>query len=127
MIDNPYFSHKELACRSTGIVKLADGFLERLIQLREEYNRPMKVNSCCRSASYNRYVGGHPRSLHVYDYPAHETEGTCAIDIKMHTGFDKGELVNVAWRLGWSVGVHKSFIHLDQRGLIGKTQTLFTY
>lgn len=62
MKQNPYFTHKELACPSTGVVKLDHGFLDDLIGLRKEYDKPMNPNSCCRSEAYNKHIGGHSRS-----------------------------------------------------------------
>lgn len=127
MKENKYFTHKELACPVTGVVKLAPFFLSDLIKLREEYGKPMTVNSCCRSHDHNMQVGGHPRSLHVYDIPYHPTGGTCAIDIHMPDGFDKGDLVQLALSKGWSVGVAKTYLHLDRRDYVGLAQTLYTY
>jgi len=120
------FSKAELACKSTGIVKLADGFADRLVMLRLAYGKPMVVTSCCRSAAHNKAVGGHSRSLHVYDQNGHGLNGTAAIDIRA-TGHDAWVLAHAAMRDGWSVGVAKTFIHLDRRDLAGLPVSIFGY
>jgi hypothetical protein len=92
----------------------------------------MIVNSCCRSAGYNEQVGGHAKSLHVYDEPYHPTGGSCAIDIRTsHLTKEKAELYRrllkeLAWESGWSIGLYTNFIHLDRRvDYTNKAQALF--
>jgi uncharacterized protein YcbK (DUF882 family) len=124
------FGHAELACRATGIVQLAPGFAERLVALREVLGESMAVTSCCRAASHNRRIGGHPKSLHVYDEPAHGTGGTCALDVTLRDGVYALKLVGLAERMGWAVGINfqRRFIHLDRRAdyRVGVPQ-LFSY
>ena len=80
------FSTSELACPQTGEVHLADGFAKLLQVLRLDYGHPMKVGSCCRSASHNVAIGGHPNSLHVFDNPNRALKGAAAIDIHIGPG-----------------------------------------
>ena len=120
-----YFTDDELKCKSTGVLKLAPGFLNRLNELREAWGRPMIVNSCCRSAEYNRQVDGKPDSWHIYDHS--DRDGTCAIDIKMIDSEKRGLLVSLAWEKGWTVGVAKTFLHLDRRVDFGRRQVMFLY
>ena len=123
-----YFTDAELACKSTGIIKLAPKFGEALDRLREMYGKPMVVNSCCRSTKHNVAIGGSPRSLHVYDTPFYKTGGACAIDIKMFNAHEASKLAMLALNAGWSVGVNEAFLHLDCRTICaGLPQSLFTY
>lgn len=122
-----YFEHEELACPSTGEVKLAPQFPKDLLRLRESYGFPMTVTSCCRSAKHNKEIGGHPRSLHVYDEPAHGTGGTCAIDIARPEGIKLRHLIQRALLEGWTVGIADTFVHLDKRSYIGKKDRVYTY
>ena len=110
-----YFSDEELRCKGSGVVKLAPGFAEKLLELRLAFNEIMSVNSCCRSKIHNQNVDGSRGSLHVYDYPAHPTGGTCAIDIGTTDSRYRARLVKAALNLEWSVGINKSFVHLDRR------------
>lgn len=125
-----YFTDDELACKSTGIVKLAPGFMDALNALRGAFGEPMHVNSCCRSAAHNAAIGGNPHSLHVYDNPYWPTGGTCAIDIKAIDPEYRTRLARCALMAGWSVGINipKGFLHLDRRSdYIKKPQLLFLY
>ena len=122
------FSEAELADHDVGIVALAPGFENCLKELRIVFNEPMIVNSCCRSALYNVEIGGHSRSLHVWDDPHHPTGGTAAIDIHNKDADYAERLIKTAWELGWSVGVANTFTHLDRRSdYIDYDQTKFYY
>jgi len=124
----PYFSHDELACKQTGKIVLASGFADKLVELRTRFNQPMVVTSCCRSKECNSKIGGSPKSFHVYDQPFYPTGGACAIDIAITDGATRGKLIHLAWGLGWSIGISKSFIHLDRRiDYTNLKQTTFFY
>ena len=123
-----YFSDKELNCNGSGGLKLAPEFDEMLYELRRNVGEPMIVTSCCRSRDYNKKVGGHNRSLHVYDYPAHPTGGTCAIDIRRKSKLYDLKLILEAWELGFSIGLHPAFLHFDARtDVLGFNQAVFSY
>lgn len=115
MYNLTYFTEDELRCNGSGQFVLADGFGERLDELRKAYNFPMVVTSCCRSFEYNKQIGGHPNSSHVFDHPQRSFKGTYGIDIYMNDGYRRGLLIRNALELGWCVGVAKTFIHLDRR------------
>jgi hypothetical protein len=122
------FTREELQCPGTKKVHLALGFGEALQGLRDAYGKPLKINSACRSAEYNRAVLGHPRSLHVYDSPHWPTGGCCAVDVAMTDGFERGRLIKVAWERGWSIGLAKTFLHLDMRTMCAELpQTTYYY
>ncbi len=121
------FARAELADRESGAVVLHPGFADALAALRVALGRPMIVTSCCRSAARNRAVGGHPRSLHVYDHPAHGAEGTLAIDVRRQGPAYNRRLARLALELGWSLGVARSFFHLDRRDLVGLPPNVFGY
>ncbi len=121
------FSHDELACRTTGEARLAEGFASELTRLRVAFGRAMIVTSCCRSKEHNQALGGHPRSLHVYDEPHHKVDGTAAIDIATPDPLYYWELLSHALRLGWSVGASKTFLHLDRRDFAGLFPGAFGY
>jgi hypothetical protein len=124
----PYFTRQELACRGSGGLVLAEGFAEKLLELRTKFNKPMPVTSCCRSLEYNRKIGGSPDSFHIYDSLRHGFIGTCAIDVAIQNPTDKGNLMTLGWQLGWSIGFHKNFLHLDRRNDYTKLkQLMFVY
>ncbi len=121
------FTHEELQCPETKEVVLHPGFGEALAKLRQTFGRPMIVNSCCRSAAHNEGIGGHIRSLHVYDKPHHQALGTLALDVKRQDGLYAYQLVRLATEIGWSVGVARTFIHLDRRTMVGMLPNVFGY
>lgn len=124
-----FFPEHELACKGTGVIKLNPDFAEALVKLRTEYGRPLSPTSVCRTPEHNTKVGGHPRSLHLTENPVHNTNGTCAIDIAWRTWSTerKLEFAQLAYKRGWSVGLHDGFIHLDWRQVAGLPQACFLY
>lgn len=122
-----FFRHRELACPATGELRLHPGFATALGELRRLLDRPMIVTSCCRSAAHNAKVGGHPRSLHVWDKPNHGARGTLAIDVRRGDAAFNSALAKNALREGWSLGVGRDFFHLDRRDLVDLPQQVFGY
>lgn len=126
-----HFSPDEMRCKGSGMLIVSDQFMDSLQTLREEFSRPMFLTSACRSAAHNNSVGGHPRSLHICDEPSHRSKdgGCLAVDVAIVDGGYRGYLVSTAWRLGWSVGWNKRFVHLDRRDFLldPKKQTTFDY
>lgn len=112
---NILFTAQELKCKGSGSLRLAIGFAEHLIELREAFGQSMRVLSCCRSTNYNKKVGGALKSFHIYDDPNLPAKGTCAIDIATPNIREKERLFHLAKSKGWSIGVYKNFLHLDRR------------
>tara|TARA_R100001143_G_scaffold36703_1_gene34247 strand:- start:2295 stop:2687 length:393 start_codon:yes stop_codon:yes gene_type:complete len=114
-----YFTEEELQCPSAKIVKLADGFGQKLDDLREMLDRPMTLTSACRTSSHidSLLERGYPaskNSFHLIDNPKYGTD-TCAVDVSVPDSEYRKELISVALQEGWTVGVAKSFIHIDKR------------
>lgn len=112
-----FFTIEELACKHCGQGKLAPGFGIKLLEFRIALDELMHLNSACRCKEHNTNEGGHLRSLHVYDEPHWPTEGTCAIDVRTHGMLEgyRGRIIDLARKLGWSIGYGRNFIHLDRR------------
>lgn len=115
------FDRSELACKCCGQVRLMEPFTNQLKRLRELLQRPMVVNSCCRCEAHNKQIQGHPRSLHMFTIE----RGTCAIDIHCPDDAYRHRLMKIALDEGMSVGVYKTFCHIDMRTLIGKKNKSF--
>lgn len=131
-----YFTRDELKCHSTGVCQLQpagrpenyEGFGGRIDSLREAWGKPLIVNSCCRSAAYNATLDeSSPHSLHVWDTPYYGylgQLGTCAIDFRETSE----EFRRLAWSMGFSLGLGKTFTHCDDRSkVIGLPQARFNY
>ena len=123
-----HFSRSELACPTTGELRLASGFGEALERLRVELDAPIYLNSACRSPMHNARVRGHPRSLHLTVNDHWGTGGTCAVDVAAMDGQYRAKLLAQALGQEWSVGVALNFIHLDRRSrYCGLPQVLYHY
>ena len=124
-----YFSRSELACPTTGEVRLAPGFGEALEQLRIKFDVPIYLTSTCRSPSHNTKDRGRPRSLHLTINEHHTTGGgTCAVDAVATDGLYRAKIISQALGQDWSVGVASNFIHLDRRSrYCGLPQALYHY
>ncbi len=126
----PFFTEKELRCRcGCDAIKLDMSMAAHLVILRYEWDSPLRPNSVCRCTKHNDFVEGHPRSLHLIDNPAHPTDGSAAADIAWRhwPEANKIDFAQLAWRKGWSVGLHDGFCHIDRRKDAGLQQTVFLY
>ena len=120
-----YFSHSELACKGSGVVKLDPRFADALLEYRETVGMPLHPNSCSRSRKHNTKVGGARSSYHLYEDVNDGRQGTMAIDLHVTNGSKRAIMIKTALLLGWSVGVYKTFIHIDRRIDLGKEQIVF--
>jgi hypothetical protein len=114
-----FFTEEELQCPSGKVVKLAEGFGEKLDQLRDMLDRPMSLTSACRTTAHINWLleRGYPasaNSFHLIDNPKYGTD-TCAVDVSMPDNEYRKELMKLALEEGWTVGVAKSFVHIDRR------------
>lgn len=125
----PYFSEQELRCKGTGIIRMDPLFESELPRLREAWGKPLSPSSVCRAPSHNAKVGGHPRSLHLTENPVHKVAGTAAADITWRgwPSSDRLAFARLAWSMGWSVGLHDGFCHIDRRDAAGLPQTAYLY
>lgn len=105
------FTAKELRCKGSGLLILAPNFSDKLVALRREFNQPMLVVSGCRSEAHNRNEDGAKDSYHICD----TGRGCCAVDVHTLNSIYRAKLMTIALAQGWSVGVHRRFLHLDRR------------
>jgi zinc D-Ala-D-Ala carboxypeptidase len=103
----PNFTQAELACKHTGRCDMHPEFMEKLQQVRNLYNRPMRVSSGFRDRS-------HPVEVNKTTTGEHVTGR--AVDIAIQ-GREALELVRIALIIGFPrIGVQQKgagrFIHL---------------
>lgn len=138
----PYFTRKELDCKGsrkldangnpipgTGVICLNVQFAALLPALRVNHGGPLHPNSVCRTPAHNKAEGGHPRSLHLTENPKHPIRGCAAADIawRQWSVEEKLRFARLAWRMGFSVGLHNGFCHVDLRTVAGLPQGVFLY
>jgi len=110
MIENPYFSIDEMKCQGTDECDMDEAFMEKLIKIREELDRPMIINSAYRHPAHNSAIGGVKDSPHVYGR---------AVDVAA-IGDVAYEIIRLGMKHGMTgIGVaqrgtqDRRFIHLD--------------
>ena len=126
-----YFNEEELCCPTSKEVLLHRGFGEALDELREAYDNPIPVSSACRSTEHLNWLlqRGYPaskNSLHLMVNKKHNCN-TLAIDTPVGDSRTRKELIETALGLGWSVGVARTFLHLDRRDFIDLPQIVYVY
>lgn len=110
-----YFTEDEFVMGNKNVyLKMNDIFLLEIDELRHQLKLPIKINSSYRTKEYNAQIGGSKNSMHL--------QGR-AVDVHCIDGIYRQKIVKEALMLGFTVGVAKTFIHLDNR----ETQILFTY
>jgi len=112
-----FFSEDECACNGTGVIAMDPRFAEALPLLRLAWGGPLSASSICRTPAHNKSEGGHPSSLHLTKNPKWPTVGSMAADIRWARWpvATKLKFARLAWSMGWSVGLHNSFCHIDRR------------
>lgn len=106
---SPYFSKAEFDCKHTGQNDMKPAFMDKLLELRKRYNKPMQITSGYRSPQHPiEAKKGHSNGEH--------TKGMCA-DVGTPDGHVRFELVKLALELGFTrIGVAKGFVHLGLGG-----------
>ena len=111
------FRLEEFNCSHTNANCMDTAFLHKLDTLREKCAIPFKITSGYRDAS-------HPSEV-VKAAPGTGThcQGIAA-DIAVSNGVERMNIVHEALKMGFSVGVARTFIHVDDRTT---TPVLWTY
>lgn len=118
-VSKEFFSDDEMKCQGKTCgcgnkVILDPVFDTMLLKLRVTLGLPMRVNSGCRCVKHNEKVGGAKRSFHISDEPAWEgLQGSAAVDVPYTDETFRNNLARVAWALGFRIGYHRNFLHLD--------------
>lgn len=102
-----YFNYSEFDSPDVqGSGQLMDKtLLEMLDDVREKFDKPIRINSGFRTPQHNEEVGGVESSSHLKGL---------AVDIACNNSKDRFDLINCLLDVGFSrIGVAKSFIHAD--------------
>ena len=107
MSDFKYFKREDFDCQETGNNEMQEAFIHALDQLRAACGFPFYVTSGYRCPK------GHSIEL-AKEKPGTHAQGIAA-DIAVTGGVQRRAIVNHALAMGMSVGVAKSFVHVDIR------------
>jgi uncharacterized protein YcbK (DUF882 family) len=112
-----HFRLEEFNCTHTNKNQMDTSFLEKLDELREICGFPFRITSGYRDAT-------HPSEV-VKAAPGTGThcQGIAA-DIAVSNGVERMNIVHEALKMGFSIGVARTFIHVDARTT---TPVLWTY
>lgn len=101
----PHFKKAELACPCCGKFNMPKEMLDFIERVRNNYGRPMKINSAVRCPMHNAKVKGKPSSAHLLGL---------AIDVHCVDARFRKELIVAATLAGVKgLGLAKTFLHLD--------------
>ncbi len=110
-----YFKYSEFDSpdlKGSGREYMDPHFLDALDIIRDEYGKPMKVNSGYRTEAHNKSVGGVENSQHRYGLAA---------DIHIDNQIQGDKLEKLAKEhLVGGIGRYNTFIHIDGRGYPAK-------
>lgn len=108
---NNYFNRTEFACKcGCGFDTVDAELLEVLTEIREYFDKPVRINSASRCSAYNASwsVGGSPRSQHLWSRAADITVDGVAPD-EVHA------YLAAKYPNKFGLGKYKTFTHVDTR------------
>lgn len=101
----PNFRPEEIACKGDGSITIDFDALDKLQAFRNIVGVPVIVNSAYRSPSYNKRVGGAPKSQHLHGK---------AFDIQISKNLTREKIHGAAKKAGFTgFGDYNTFVHID--------------
>ena len=112
-----FFRLEEFNCTHTNRNEMDHEFLVKLDELRERVGFPFIITSGYRDAT-------HPAETRKSEPgTGYHCQGLAA-DIKVSNGFERMNIVHEAIKMGFSIGVARTFVHVDDRKT---TPVMWTY
>ena len=112
-----HFRLEEFNCTHTNRNEMDHEFLVKLDELREKVGFPFRITSGYRDAT-------HPAEARKKEPGTGTHCQGIAADIAVSNGFERMNLVHEAIKMGFSIGVAKTFVHVDSRKT---TPVMWTY
>jgi uncharacterized protein YcbK (DUF882 family) len=112
-----FFRLEEFNCTHTNKNEMDHEFLVKLDELRERVGFPFVITSGYRDAT-------HPSEARKSEPgTGYHCQGLAA-DIAVSNGFERMNIVHEAIKMGFSIGVARTFVHVDDRKT---TPVMWTY
>ena len=111
------FRLEEVNCTHTNRNEMDHEFLVKLDELRERVGFPFIITSGYRDAT-------HPAEARKADPGTGTHCHGIAADIAVSNGFERMNIVHEAIKMGFSIGVARTFVHVDDRKT---TPVMWTY
>ena len=112
-----FFRLEEFNCTHTNLNEMDHEFLEKLDELRERVGLPFIITSGYRDAT-------HPAEARKAEPGTGTHCQGIAADIAVSNGFERMNIVHEAIKMGFSIGVARTFVHVDDRKT---TPVMWTY
>jgi zinc D-Ala-D-Ala carboxypeptidase len=112
-----YFRLEEFNCTHTNKNQMDHEFLVKLDELRERVGFPFIITSGYRDAT-------HPAEARKAEPGTGTHCQGIAADIAVSNGFERMNIVHEAIKMGFSIGVARTFVHVDDRKT---TPVMWTY
>jgi len=112
-----HFRLEEFNCTHTNRNEMDHEFVVKLDELREKVGFPFRITSGYRDAT-------HPAEARKKEPGTGTHCQGIAADIAVSNGFERMNLVHEAIKMGFSIGVAKTFVHVDSRKT---TPVMWTY
>lgn len=106
-----YFSNDEIKCPcGCETANVSEYLMQTMDWVRDQYGKPIRVNSACRCETHNKKVGGSKTSSHLSS-----GDDICkAMDIDMPmSSADRYRLIKLIMTEFGRVGLGNTFIHVD--------------
>jgi len=112
-----FFRLEEFNCTHTNKNEMDHEFLVKLDELRERVGFPFIITSGYRDAT-------HPAEARKAEPGTGTHCQGIAADIAVSNGFERMNIVHEAIKMGFSIGVARTFVHIDDRKT---TPVMWTY
>ena len=112
-----FFRLEEFNCTHTNLNFMDHEFLVKLDELRERVGFPFIITSGYRDAT-------HPAEARKAEPGTGTHCQGIAADIAVSNGFERMNIVHEAIKMGFSIGVARTFVHVDDRKT---TPVMWTY
>ena len=107
-----YFKRHEFTCRcGCGFNSIDTDLLDKLLDIRKHFGRPVSIESGNRCPTHNHAVGGEPRSFHPRGRAAD-------IKVKNIPPSDVADYLEKKYKTCCGIGRYNSFTHLDNRSCL---------
>ncbi len=103
-----YFTRSEFKCPCCGFAAVDVELLAVLEDVREHFDRPVKINSACRCPAHNKAVGGEEKSMHMYGMAA-DFVVVGASPAKVH------QYLVGKYPDQYGIGLYRTWVHADVR------------
>lgn len=101
----PLFTEEEFKCKHTGKCEMQEEFMDKLLELRKKFNRPMIIKSGYRHWS-------HPVEARKGHKNGEHTKGVCC-DVQVVDSGSRYRLLELAFEMGFPrIGFHSGFLHI---------------